>query len=165
MLGDFHGGGWMTEAGMSTKSLWDYELLYAYTCIYTRRIYKDTVFHFIYTQTGKHPHTGTHPHTHTLFKTGEINGFYEKQVCIYKGCISTSDSRTTIIASLYIIHYFIQWNKSYHMDYVSRHRLDFQSNYICLYDFADRCSTAVALYTVNINSQGKRTFLCLHNQQ
>lgn len=66
----------MTETGMSTKSLWDYELLYAYTYNYTCSIYKDTVFHFIAKQTNKHPHTDTHPHTNTnVFKIGETNAF------------------------------------------------------------------------------------------
>lgn len=80
----------MTEAGMSTKSLWDHELLYASTCLYTCSIYKDTVFHFIYTQTGNHPHTNTHPYTNThIFKIGEINGL-KKSRSAYATCIFPS---------------------------------------------------------------------------
>lgn len=61
---------------MSTKSLWDYELLHARTYNYTGRVYKGTVFHFIPTQTGKHPHTDIHPDTNThLYKIAEINAF------------------------------------------------------------------------------------------
>lgn len=48
-------------------------------------------FHFISTQTGKHPHTDIHSYTNThILKIGEIDLLFLKDVYIYKVYISIS---------------------------------------------------------------------------